>query len=173
MRRCSAPCSSSPSIWSRATSRRWPPALSWRRCRSRSAWSRRSPDGSVMPPAPAAGLIVVAGAAGVPRRVAGLALAGAGFGAFTPANNAAVMGAAPDGRAGVVGGTLNLVRALGTALGIAVTSLLYATGGATAARALAIPLTGWAVAMGVTGLWLLRRRAHDGVGRRARIGGAA
>jgi len=121
----------------------------------------------------AAGLIVVAMAAGVPLRVAGLALAGAGFGAFTPANNAAVMGAAPDGRAGVVGGTLNLVRALGTALGIAVTSLLYATGGATAARALAIPLTGWAVAMGVTGLWLLRRRAHDGVGRRARIGGAA
>ena len=75
-----------------------------------------------------AGLACVAAAPGELWRVVGLALAGAGLGAFTPANNAAIMGAAPAGRSGVVGGMLNVTRALGTALGIAVTSLLYAAG---------------------------------------------
>jgi EmrB/QacA subfamily drug resistance transporter len=57
--------------------------------------------------------------------VAGLAAAGVGLGAFTPANNAAVMGAVPRERAGTAGGLLNMVRGLGTALGIAVTGIVY------------------------------------------------
>jgi MFS family permease len=54
----------------------------------------------------------------------GLALAGAGLGAFVPLNNAAVMSAAPRSRVGVLSGVLNTTRCLGTALGVAVPGLL-------------------------------------------------
>ena len=49
-----------------------------------------------------------------------LAALGLGLGLFTPANNAAVLGALPRGDAGSGGGLVNLARALGTALGVAV-----------------------------------------------------
>ena len=55
----------------------------------------------------------------------GLALAGTGLGLFTPANNAAIMASAPKDRAGVAGGVLNMARGLGTALGLAITGLVY------------------------------------------------
>jgi EmrB/QacA subfamily drug resistance transporter len=59
-----------------------------------------------------------------------LALVGAGLGAFTPANNAAIMSAAPRSQAGVAGGILNMTRSVGTSLGVAATGLVYtATGG--------------------------------------------
>jgi EmrB/QacA subfamily drug resistance transporter len=57
--------------------------------------------------------------------VVGLTVIGAGIGAFTPANNASVMGAAPRRRAGLAGGVLNMVRGIGTATGVAVTGLLF------------------------------------------------
>jgi MFS family permease len=63
------------------------------------------------------GLIVVA-----------LAIAGAGMGMFVGANNAATMSAAPRQRAGSAGGLLNMARGLGTALGVALTSLVFASG---------------------------------------------
>lgn len=44
---------------------------------------------------------------------------GLGLGLFTPANNAAIMGAAPPSRYGVAAGTLNMTRSLGTSLGVA------------------------------------------------------
>lgn len=56
-----------------------------------------------------------------------LVLVGVGSGLFTPANNAAIMTSAPGQRASVAGGVLNMTRAFGTALGVALTSLLYAT----------------------------------------------
>ena len=73
----------------------------------------------------AAGLVVAAADPSGAVLVAGLALAGAGFGAYIPANNAAVVGAAPRARAGAAGGLLNLTRGLGTALGVALGALLY------------------------------------------------
>jgi EmrB/QacA subfamily drug resistance transporter len=57
-----------------------------------------------------------------------LAVAGAGLGLFIPANNAAIMGAAPPKRGGAAGGLLNMARGVGTALGVAVTSLAFAAG---------------------------------------------
>ncbi len=62
---------------------------------------------------------------GVTGRTLGLALAGAGLGAFIPLNSAGVMNAAPRERAGVLSGILNTTRGLGTALGVAVAGLIY------------------------------------------------
>jgi MFS family permease len=55
----------------------------------------------------------------------GLALAGAGLGAFTPLNNALIMRAGPRSRAGLLSGILNTTRTLGTALGVALAGALY------------------------------------------------
>jgi EmrB/QacA subfamily drug resistance transporter len=55
-----------------------------------------------------------------------LLLAGVGFGAFTPANNAAIMRVALPSQSGQVGGVLNMTRGLGTALGVAVTGIAFA-----------------------------------------------
>ncbi|PSL56530.1 putative MFS family arabinose efflux permease [Saccharothrix carnea] len=54
---------------------------------------------------------------------------GLGLGLFTPANNAAVLGALPRGDAGSGGGLVNLARALGTALGVAVPLFVHARWG--------------------------------------------
>ncbi|MCC8244813.1 MFS transporter [Saccharothrix luteola] len=51
---------------------------------------------------------------------------GLGLGLFIPANNAAVLGALPRGDAGSGGGLVNLARALGTALGVAVPLFVHA-----------------------------------------------
>jgi EmrB/QacA subfamily drug resistance transporter len=58
-----------------------------------------------------------------------LALVGAGLGAFTPANNSAIMGAAPRSQSGVAGGILNMTRSVGTSLGVAATGLVYTASG--------------------------------------------
>jgi EmrB/QacA subfamily drug resistance transporter len=60
--------------------------------------------------------------------VVALAVAGAGLGLFVAANNAATMFSAPLQRAGAAGGLLNMARGLGTALGVALTSLVIASG---------------------------------------------
>jgi EmrB/QacA subfamily drug resistance transporter len=73
----------------------------------------------------ALGLLVLALSHGTPGRLTGLALAGAGLGAFIPANNAGVMSAASRARAGALSGILNTTRGLGTALGVALAGLLY------------------------------------------------
>jgi EmrB/QacA subfamily drug resistance transporter len=59
-----------------------------------------------------------------------LAVVGFGMGAFTPPNNATIMGAVPPRQAGVASGVLNMTRGMGTSLGLAVTGLVFdATGG--------------------------------------------
>jgi EmrB/QacA subfamily drug resistance transporter len=54
-----------------------------------------------------------------------LALFGAGLGMFIAPNNSATIAAAPANRTGVAGGMLNLMRALGCAIGIAITSVTF------------------------------------------------
>jgi EmrB/QacA subfamily drug resistance transporter len=66
-----------------------------------------------------------------------LVLIGVGLGLFTPANNAAVMSSAPPDRSGLASGVLNMSRGIGTALGLALASLVFgraADHGATAAQ---------------------------------------
>ncbi|HZV48776.1 MAG TPA: MFS transporter [Candidatus Dormibacteraeota bacterium] len=62
----------------------------------------------------------------LPPLLGELAVVGAGLGAFTPANNAAIMASAPRAHAGVAGGVLNMTRGLGTSLGVALTGVVYA-----------------------------------------------
>jgi EmrB/QacA subfamily drug resistance transporter len=57
--------------------------------------------------------------------VAGLVVVGAGLGLFIPPNNTAVMTAVPRSQAGTASGVLNMTRGLGTALGLALTGLVF------------------------------------------------
>ena len=60
--------------------------------------------------------------------LAALAVTGIGLGAFTPPNNAAIMGAAPRHQTGMASGILNMTRGLGTSLGLALAGLAYTAG---------------------------------------------
>ncbi|HEX9338133.1 MAG TPA: MFS transporter, partial [Pseudonocardiaceae bacterium] len=55
--------------------------------------------------------------------VVGLAVLGIGLGVFTPANNSMIMTSIPHRAAGTAGGLVNMTRALGTALGVALVTL--------------------------------------------------
>jgi EmrB/QacA subfamily drug resistance transporter len=80
-----------------------------------------------------AGMAAVAGALAVqgmfrpttPIFVVLLAGVGIGLGLFTPPNNAAIMGSVPRGQSGVASGVLNMTRGMGTALGLALTGLVF------------------------------------------------
>lgn len=92
--------------------------------------------------------------------VVGLALVGAGLGLFTPSNNAAIMTAAPRSESGVASGVLNMARGMGTALGLALTGMVFGLVAPPAAgleSALAFLAAVAAVAVGVT---MLRGRAR-------------
>lgn len=82
-----------------------------------------------------------------PALVVELAWIGAGIGAFTPANNAAIMASAPVAQAGVAGGILNMTRGVGTSLGVAATGLVYGLAGGVTVRG-ALPGTGRSVVHG-------------------------
>jgi hypothetical protein len=58
--------------------------------------------------------------------MAALAVYGAGLGLFIAPNNSATLGAAPAEHSGQAGGLLNLMRAFGTATGVAAASTLLA-----------------------------------------------
>ncbi len=60
-----------------------------------------------------------------------LALIGAGLGCFTPPNNAAIMGSVPEHQTGLASGVLNMTRGMGTALGLALTALVFDLAGGT------------------------------------------
>ncbi|HUJ34037.1 MAG TPA: MFS transporter [Solirubrobacteraceae bacterium] len=105
----------------------------------------------------AAGMFEIALRHGTAGILLGLALAGVGLGAFTPANNAGVMSASPPGHAGVVSGLLNMTRGLGTALGVALTGAVFTAvagiSGTNAARASAAATGhGLTAAFGVLGV---------------------
>lgn len=114
------------------------------------------------------GLLVIVAWHGGPGMTSGLALAGLGIGAFTPANNATIMGNAPPGRAGLLSGILNMTRGLGTALGIAIATLLYTAGAGAAhaepgapARGLELALAGLAIAALLAGITSASRRRAE------------
>lgn len=111
--------------------------------------------------------VATAGLAGIAVSHSSLALfagllvvTGVGLGLFTPANNAAVMAAAPTRDSGAAAGILNMTRGLGTALGIAAATLVYnAAPGMTA--------VGWFLAVLTVlgaGLAALRRRREPPLG---------
>jgi MFS family permease len=85
----------------------------------------------------AAGLLEIALRHGTTGLVAGLALAGLGLGAFTPANNATIMSASPPGHAGVLSGVLNMTRGAGTAIGVALAGAIFTAAAGTTAASLA------------------------------------
>lgn len=105
--------------------------------------------------------------------VAGLAVAGVGLGAFTPANNSAIMHAVRREQAGLAGGVLNMTRGVGTATGVAVTGLVYdlrtgggtsaavVTGGFQAAAVLLAVLAGAAACVSLLGSGRPRRGGSD------------
>ena len=58
-----------------------------------------------------------------------LGLVGIGLGLFTPPNNAAIMGSVPPGQSGLASGVLNMTRGMGTALGLALTGVVFDVAG--------------------------------------------
>ena len=118
-----------------------------------------------------------------------LAAVGAGLGCFTPPNNASIMASAPAGQSGVASGVLNMTRGMGTALGLAVTGLVFDLSGGTSSvpsdvadafAVSAVVLAGVALVAAVVaavGAAVARRTAGvpgavDGVaGRTDRLGG--
>lgn len=74
----------------------------------------------------------------LPVTLAGI---GVGLGAFTPANNAAIMASAPIQQSGMAGGVLNLTRGLGTSLGVAIVGLILGLQGVEHPGASAASLT--------------------------------
>jgi MFS family permease len=89
-----------------------------------------------------------------PGPVAGaLVVIGLALGLFTPANNAAVMGRTPAGVRATVGGTISMVRTLGTAAGVALVTFGLSHGvagldGPRFAIALLLPVAVLMLAMG-------------------------
>jgi EmrB/QacA subfamily drug resistance transporter len=70
-----------------------------------------------------------------PGFLALLAVIGVGLGCFTPPNNASIMGSVPDHQAGLASGVLNMTRGVGTALGLALSALVFdLAGGSLPAR---------------------------------------
>jgi EmrB/QacA subfamily drug resistance transporter len=93
-------------------------------------------------------LVVAIAHGGVGTLVVELAVLGVGIGLFTPSNNTSVMRAAPRARAGEASGLLNMGRGMGTAVGLAATSLVLELLGPStpAAHAHAFGLTALALA---------------------------
>ncbi|MHB8293378.1 MAG: MFS transporter [Acidimicrobiales bacterium] len=76
-----------------------------------------------------------------------LVVLGAGLGAFTPPNNAAIMGAAPRAQSGVASGMLNMTRGMGTSMGLALTDLVFALVAGLHARAVGPITNGFSAAV--------------------------
>jgi EmrB/QacA subfamily drug resistance transporter len=74
-------------------------------------------------------LFVLAGTSPSIAAVAvGLAVVGVGLGCFTPANNASVVANVPRDQSGEASGVVNVTRATGTSLGLALAGLVYVVG---------------------------------------------
>ena len=97
-----------------------------------------------------------------------LAVIGAGLGCFTPPNNTAIMGSVPDHQAGLASGVLNMTRGMGTALGLALTALVFdLAGGASSVHSTvdhAFSLTAFFLGVVATGAALL-----SGIGERGDV----
>jgi MFS family permease len=116
----------------------------------------------------AAGALAVLGALrpSTPVFLMLLAVVGIGLGLFTPPNNAAIMGSVPQGQSGLASGVLNMTRGMGTALGLALTGLVFDVAGG---RSSASPPA--AHAFTVTALFLSAVAAVAGIIAGLREGG--
>ena len=85
----------------------------------------------------------------LPEMAVELAALGVGLGLFTPANNASIVAAAPRRDAAVVSGMLNMGRGLGTAVGLAVTSLVLGVAAPTVTAARGAVAHGFTIATGI------------------------
>jgi EmrB/QacA subfamily drug resistance transporter len=83
----------------------------------------------------------------VPMLVVELSVLGIGLGLFVPANNASIVSAAPRCDAGVVSGLINMGRGLGTAVGLAVTSLVLGSTASSLAGSPGAVVRGYTMAM--------------------------
>ncbi len=122
------------------------------------------------------GLLEMALWRSAPGLLTGLAVAGIGLGAFTPATNATIMAASPPGHTGVISGVLNMTRGMGTALGVALAGALYTAAagvaGAGAARAgSGAAAHGLFVTLSALGLAALVTAAAMRLGKRRRASG--
>jgi EmrB/QacA subfamily drug resistance transporter len=89
-----------------------------------------------------------------------LALLGAGLGLFIPANNTAIMAVIPTRMSATAGGMVNMTRGAGTALGIAlVTLILHAA--ATVQDGARLAFAGLAVVAAVATMTGITARRHD------------
>jgi EmrB/QacA subfamily drug resistance transporter len=95
-----------------------------------------------------------------------LAVVGVGLGLFTPPNNAAIMGAVPPQQSGLASGVLNMTRGMGTALGLALTGLVFDLSGGRSAESSSVSHAFTATALSLAGLALLA-----GLVAGARVGG--
>ncbi len=84
--------------------------------------------------------------------VAELAGLGVGLGLFTPPNNAAIMGAVPREQSGLASGVLNMTRGVGTAMGLAVTSLVFGLVAGSEHASVAVVARGFEASVAVLGL---------------------
>lgn len=112
------------------------------------------------------GFAIAATGTSAPHIGAALVILGVGSGMFTPANNAAIMLLASHERASVAGGVLNMTRAFGTGLGVAVVSVVYSRAGGGDAGFRAAVLTLMALAGGAAVL-ALRADGHRAMERTA------
>ncbi len=95
-----------------------------------------------------------------------LAIVGTGLGLFIPPNNAAIMGSVPQKQSGLASGVLNMTRGMGTALGLALTGLVFDISGG---RLLTAPSV--AHAFTVTSLFLATVALIAGIVAGVREGG--
>jgi EmrB/QacA subfamily drug resistance transporter len=99
-----------------------------------------------------------------------LAVVGLGLGVFMAPNNASVMSSAPPRQAGAASGLLNMTRGMGTAMGLALTALVFAgAGGESGSSAAATAFTVAAVTLAVAAtlsavVSSLRPAGHDAGG---------
>ena len=100
-----------------------------------------------------------------------LGLVGVGLGLFIPPNNAAIMASAPRTQAGMAGGVLNMTRGLGTALGLALTSLVFglAAGSEHASRVLVT--RGFQASAGFLGVLALAAMVLSALGGKTQLNG--
>jgi MFS family permease len=109
---------------------------------------------------------------GTPGLLLFLAVIGGGLGLFTPPNNATIMGSAPPQQAGMASGILNMSRGMGTALGLALTGLLFTVYGgdrgppAQAAHAFTVTALALAGIAGMAGLVAALAPGGDGTAPR-------
>ena len=72
-------------------------------------------------------LMFMGSPAQLPLLVAVLVFLGIGMGLFTPSNNSAIMGSAPQDKLGVAGGVLNMTRSLGLIFGVNISGVIFTT----------------------------------------------